>query len=106
MHLNVEFNLLIKFSTKSFLLLLVLLFSSSIVILAQRLTFTTKSVKFTNNSDTLVGNLLMPKNPFAALVIVHGSGQEKRMIELATQLAKKGLAVLTYDKRGVGESEK
>ncbi|MNQ96750.1 Alpha/beta hydrolase family protein [compost metagenome] len=47
----------------------------------------------------------MPNNIQAAVVIVHGSGQEKRMINFATILANNGIAVLTYDKRGVGESD-
>ena len=66
--------------------------------------FTTKNVKFVSNGDTLAGTILKPTHPFAALVIVHGSGQEKRMMEFATLLANNGIAVLTYDKRGVGES--
>ena len=66
--------------------------------------FTTKNVKFVSNGDTLAGTIIKPNHPFAALVIVHGSGQEKRMMEFATLLANNGIAVLTYDKRGVGES--
>lgn len=53
---------------------------------------------------TLVGTLLKPKHPVAAVVLVHGSGQEKRILGLASRLAESGIAVLTYDKRGVGES--
>lgn len=66
--------------------------------------FTTKNVKFVSKGDTLMGTILTPAHPFAALVIVHGSGQEKRMMAFATLLAESGIAVLTYDKRGVGES--
>jgi pimeloyl-ACP methyl ester carboxylesterase len=40
----------------------------------------------------------------AAVVLVHGSGQERRQLGLAEQLAARGIAVLTYDKRGVGAS--
>lgn len=89
--------------SKSFLLLLLILVTSNHV-LAVSPNFTTKNVKFVSHGDTLVGTILKPDHPFAALVIVHGSGQEKRMMEFATLLANNGIAVLTYDKRGVGES--
>jgi pimeloyl-ACP methyl ester carboxylesterase len=36
--------------------------------------------------------------------LVHGSGKENRMNGLASLLAENGIAVLTYDKRGVGKS--
>ena len=85
------------------LLFLLMLFTSNYV-LAIPPGFTTKNVKFVSNGDTLAGTILKPTHPFAALVIVHGSGQEKRMMEFATLLANNGIAVLTYDKRGVGES--
>ncbi len=89
---------------KSFPLLLLLILFTSISVLAIPPDFTTKNVKFVSNGDTLAGTILKPKHPFAALVIVHGSGQEKRMMGFATFLAQNGIAVLTYDKRGVGES--
>jgi uncharacterized protein len=66
--------------------------------------FTIEDVKFESEGITLAGTIVKPPNPYAAVVIVHGSGQEKRMMEFATLLAKNGIAVLTYDKRGVGES--
>lgn len=66
--------------------------------------FTTEDVKFTSAGDTLQGTIFRPKNPYAAIVIVHGSGQEKRSVGLASLLAKNGITVLTYDKRGVGKS--
>ena len=84
------------------LLLLILVASNHVLAIPPR--FTTKSVKFVSNGDTLAGTILKPLHPFAALVIVHGSGQEKRMMVFATLLANNGIAVLTYDKRGVGES--
>ena len=85
------------------LLLLLMLFTFNYV-LAIPPGFTTKNVKFVSNGDTLAGTIIKPNHPFAALVIVHGSGQEKRMMEFATLLANNGIAVLTYDKRGVGKS--
>jgi dienelactone hydrolase len=66
--------------------------------------FTTKEIKFVSDEISLSGTIFTPKNIQAAVVIVHGSGQEKRMINFATILANNGIAVLTYDKRGVGES--
>jgi len=66
--------------------------------------FTTENVKFTSAGATLAGTIFKPTHPYAAVVIVHGSGQEKRMLNMASLLAKNGIAVLTYDKRGVGES--
>ncbi|MBB2144477.1 alpha/beta fold hydrolase [Pedobacter sp. LMG 31464] len=66
--------------------------------------FTTENVKFKSVGITLMGTIFKPKHPQASLVLVHGSGQEKRMTKMAALLAAKGIAVLTYDKRGVGES--
>ena len=66
--------------------------------------FTTKEIKFVSEGVSLAGTIFTPHNIQAAVVIVHGSGQEKRMIPFATLLANNGIAVLTYDKRGVGES--
>ncbi|BFM43082.1 hypothetical protein CFS9_17230 [Flavobacterium sp. CFS9] len=66
--------------------------------------FTTKEIKFISEGISLSGTVFTPDNIQAAVVIVHGSGQEKRMINFATILANNGIAVLTYDKRGVGES--
>ncbi|RKR08783.1 hypothetical protein C8C83_0372 [Flavobacterium sp. 90] len=66
--------------------------------------FTTKEIKFVSEGVLLSGTIFTPNNIQGAVVIVHGSGQEKRMIQFATLLANNGIAVLTYDKRGVGES--
>jgi len=66
--------------------------------------FTIQDVKFESQGITLAGSILKPKNPFAAVVVVHGSDPVKREMEFAKRLAKEGIAVLTYDKRGVGES--
>ena len=52
----------------------------------------------------LAGTIYRPKNAYTSVVIVHGSGQETRMTELAELLANNGISVLTYDKRGVGKS--
>ena len=64
-----------------------------------------EDVKFISHGVTLVGSVVLPTNkPIAALVLVHGSGPEERMMGLARALASDGLAVLTFDKRGVGKS--
>lgn len=66
--------------------------------------YTIQDVKFKSQGVTLASSILRPKNSFAAVVIVHGSDPVKREMEFAKRLAKEGIAVLTYDKRGVGES--
>ena len=66
--------------------------------------FIMENVRFESVGVTLAGTIFRPRHPYAAVVIVHGSGQETRMIEFASLLSKNGIAVLTYDKRGVGES--
>jgi uncharacterized protein len=71
---------------------------------SQSTDFTIKEVKFESQGVTLSGSILQPKKPVAAVVIVHGSDPVKREMEFAKLLAKEGIAVLTYDKRGVGES--
>jgi dienelactone hydrolase len=58
---------------------------------------------------TLAGKLSLPRRgspPFPAAVIVHGSGRVGRadLKRYVRELVPRGLAVLTYDKRGVGES--
>ena len=64
----------------------------------------TKNVIFKSEGVSLAGTIYNPKHSHAAVIIVHGSGQEPRMTEFAELLAKDGISVLTYDKRGVGES--
>lgn len=85
-------------------LLVLFLFSTINQALAIPPDFTTKIIKFLSEGDSLTGTIYKPDHISAAVVIIHGSGQEKRMTEFATLLAKNGIAVLTYDKRGVGES--
>ncbi|QIK59393.1 alpha/beta hydrolase [Dysgonomonas sp. HDW5A] len=65
---------------------------------------TIEDVRFESKGVTLAGTIYTPRHSHAAVVIVHGSGQAPRMGELASLLAKNGISVLTYDKRGVGES--
>lgn len=66
--------------------------------------FTIENVSFNSAGSTLTGTIFKPKHTYAAVVLVHGSGQETRMVEMASLLARNDIAVLTYDKRGVGKS--
>jgi pimeloyl-ACP methyl ester carboxylesterase len=64
-----------------------------------------ESVRFPSRDATLAGDIHLPAGePIGGLVLVHGSGREPRMTDLARIFASDGFAVLTYDKRGVGES--
>lgn len=64
----------------------------------------TENVVFESEGVKLVGTIYSSKKPYSAVVIVHGSDRVPRMTEFAILLAKKDIMVLTYDKRGVGES--
>lgn len=97
-------TIVMPYCCKCLLFPLLLLLVSPHQVAAKPPGFTTKNVRFQSAGVTLAGTLFKPKHPYAAVVIVHGSGQEKRMTEFAALLAGNGLAVLTYDKRGVGES--
>jgi len=74
------------------------------MVFSQSADFTIQDVKFESQGITLAGSILQPKSSFAGVVIVHGSDPVKRELEFAKRLAKEGIAVFTYDKRGVGES--
>lgn len=76
---------------------------ASLTLYAQSTTI--NPISFTIKKINLSGTIYAAKNPKAAVVIVHGSGKELRSTELASFLADSGISVLTYDKRGVGESE-
>jgi dienelactone hydrolase len=65
---------------------------------------TRRDITFTSEGVTLAGTLFSPTHTEAAIVLVHGSGQEKRMARFAERLAARAIAVFTYDKRGVGAS--
>ena len=64
----------------------------------------TENVTFECEGVKLAGTIYSPNHPHSAVVIVHGSDQVPRMIKFAELLAKNDILVLTYDKRGVGES--
>jgi len=66
--------------------------------------FSLENIEFKSEGVTLSGTIYTPRQVYAAVVLVHGSGRETRMLAMATLLAKHGIAVLTYDKRGAGKS--
>lgn len=92
----------LNFFSKAFLWLLLITLPE--IVFSQSTDFTIQDVKFVSQGVTLAGSILTPKKTLAAVVIVHGSDPVKREMEFAKRLAKEGIAVLTYDKRGVGES--
>jgi len=68
-------------------------------------------VSFNNGDAKLKGTLVLPqkiRGPYPAVVQVHGSGNQTRTEDFyrsrAYLLAKNGIAVLIYDRRGRGES--
>ena len=70
--------------------------------------FHQEEVQIRNGEVVLAGTLLVPKGegPHPALVMMHGAGEATRMgmFAEAQTLARKGVAVLIYDKRGSGAS--
>uniref|UniRef100_UPI00404B8F0A alpha/beta hydrolase family protein n=2 Tax=Gelidibacter sp. TaxID=2018083 RepID=UPI00404B8F0A len=64
----------------------------------------TENVTFESEGVKLAGTIYSPSHPHSAVIIVHGSDQVPRMTKFAELLAKNDILVLTYDKRGVGES--
>ena len=64
-----------------------------------------EDVTFKSEGVRLAGTIYTPKHSHAAVVLVHGSDPVPRMTEFAEFLALNNMTVLTYDKRGVGESE-
>jgi len=67
-----------------------------------------EDVGFANGDIHLAGTLISPAIPgkHPAIILVHASGAEDReyLLPLARFLIRHGIAVLGYDKRGVGES--
>jgi pimeloyl-ACP methyl ester carboxylesterase len=67
-----------------------------------------EDVRFSNGAAELAGTLIAPANPgpHPAMILVHASGAEDReyLLPFARFLVRHGMAVLGYDKRGVGGS--
>ncbi|MBK9098916.1 MAG: alpha/beta fold hydrolase [bacterium] len=79
--------------------------------------YNSEEVKFINpeTGNTLAGTLTQPEGvgPFTAVILVSGSGPQNRdeellghkpFLVLADYLTRRGIAVLRYDDRGIGES--
>jgi dienelactone hydrolase len=106
-------------STRSNLLILFALILTGCSTLAPTATITPSPVSteptvfdnlsFSSGDVMLVGRLRLPsgEGPFPVVVWVHGSGQTTRdeALPLHNLLVEAGIAVFSYDKRGVGESE-
>jgi len=84
-------------------------------IAARPATYTSTDIAFDNADVKLAGTFTVPQGqgPFPAVVLVHGSGSIDRdgsvfghrpLLVLADHLSREGIAVLRYDKRGVGKS--
>jgi len=73
-------------------------------------TMVREEVRFRNGPVSLAGTLLKPRTPgpHPAIVLVHGSGAQGRKVwayrSLGEIFARRGIAALVYDKRGVGAS--
>jgi dienelactone hydrolase len=67
-----------------------------------------EDVRFSNGGVQLAGTLVSPPTPgpHPAVILVHASGAENReyLLPFARFLVRRGMAVLGYDKRGVGAS--
>ena len=67
-----------------------------------------EDVAFANGGIHLAGTLIAPQTPgmHPAIVLVHGSGAEDReyTLPMARFLIRHGIAILGFDKRGVGKS--
>ena len=67
-----------------------------------------EDVRFSNGDVQLAGTLTSPaiQGPHPAVILVHASGAEDReyLLPFARFLIRRGVAVLGYDKRGVGGS--
>ena len=67
-----------------------------------------EDIRFPSGDVQLAGTLISPasRGRHAAIILVHGSGAQNReaMLPWARFLVRRGIAVLGYDKRGVGGS--
>lgn len=67
-----------------------------------------EEVRFQNGEVALAGTLYVPSGtgPYPAVIFIHGSGDDSRepYRYYADILARRGIAALIYDKRGVGAS--
>lgn len=77
-------------------------------ITARRVPLRYEEVRFRSGSASLAGTLTLPpgSGPHPALAVVHGSGATPRALAqiFAAFFVRHGVAVLAYDKRGIGQS--
>ncbi len=75
---------------------------------AHKVAIEEEDVRFQNGDITLAGTLFVPASQgmHPAIVLVHGSGPVTRDFygPIAYHFVRNGIAVLAYDKRGIGES--
>jgi len=75
---------------------------------AQPQTARTETLRVTSKDAVLAADLRLPEGtpPFPAVVLVHGSGRVTRseLSLMAREFLDRGIAVVAYDKRGVGGS--
>jgi alpha-beta hydrolase superfamily lysophospholipase len=68
-----------------------------------------REITFNSGGVSLSGTVVVPEaeGPFPGVVFLHGSGAEGRWATrfLADAFARRGIAALSYDKRGVGKSK-
>jgi len=89
-------------------LALMILLSMSNSVQAAPLKDGTREITFMNGDVRLTGTLYLPQGvgPFAAVVLLHGSGPDTRSpyVPDAKMLQRAGIAAFVYDKRGTGTS--
>ncbi|MEL6123427.1 MAG: alpha/beta hydrolase [Bacteroidota bacterium] len=89
---------------RTFILLILMLTIINLLASQHLTTFQTEEITFPSGTIHLAGTIYKPSDPIMGIVLVHGSGQEPRMSQLAEMLAHEQIAVLTYDKRGIAAS--
>ena len=110
--MNYHQNLFLRFHSLSFLLIVVLTYSTS----AQNIDFTRTNITFENGRLTLHGELLIPDSALNAPVLIFlvGPGANSSHTTLYKNFVKEnleklflneGFALLYFDKRGVGKSQ-
>ena len=79
-----------------------------VAVSAEFLAYPMRTVSFTSEGVSLVGTVYLPDSPapHPGVVLVHGSGKfPRRMYHVwADHFVRSGIAVMAYDKRGVGDS--
>lgn len=91
------------------LFLLAIVLAAAIVLYLRLPWIRTETVRYRSGDVTLVATLALPRwhnGPYPAAVVVPGSGGYPRWLHwiVAKPLVPHGMAVLMYDKRGVGDS--